>query len=320
MAIPCLNEEQNIGHLVRYLLGDFRSCTSRIVIADGGSRDRTPEIARELAAKHENVFYLHNPKRVQSAAVNLAVSAHGEGAEFLIRLDAHADYPEGYCQALVEEALEMRAASVVVTMRTMGKGGFQRAVAAAQNSRLGNGGSAHRMEATSGRWVDHGHHALIRRDAFQAVGGYDERASPNEDAELDIRLGKAGYAIWLTAKTTLIYYPRSSPASLLRQYLNYGRSRAGTLLKHRVRPKLRQMAPTFVLPAMLLALATPFFYPAVIPIMLWMAICLGYGVTLGAKERSAMVMLSGPAAMIMHLGWSMGFWRGMLSGRRSDSP
>ena len=76
-------------------------------------------------------------------------------------------------------------------MRTKGTGLFQKATALAQNSRLGNGGSQHR-EGGAGRWTDHGHHALMRLDAFRAVGGYDETFSHNEDAELDYRLAAGG--------------------------------------------------------------------------------------------------------------------------------
>jgi succinoglycan biosynthesis protein ExoA len=38
------------------------------------------------------------------------------------------------------------------------------------------------------RFVEHGRHALIRLDAFRAVGGYDATQSHNEDAEFDYRL------------------------------------------------------------------------------------------------------------------------------------
>ena len=97
-------------------------------------------------------------------------------------------------------------------MATMGFGAFQKATAFAQNSKLGNGGSPHRQGA-KGHWTDHGHHALMRISAFRAVGGYDESFSHNEDAELDYRLRAAGYRIWMTDKTFMVYYPRASVGS-----------------------------------------------------------------------------------------------------------
>ena len=87
-----------------------------------------------------------------------------------------ATIPTDYCDRLVEEAAATGADSVVVSMATKGVGAFQKATAFAQNSKLGNGGSKHR-EGAEGHWTDHGHHALMRVEAFRAVGGYDETSA-----------------------------------------------------------------------------------------------------------------------------------------------
>jgi succinoglycan biosynthesis protein ExoA len=286
-----------------------------IVIVDGCSTDNTPQIAQGLAQRFSNVSLLLNPKKLQAAALNLAASVYGIKAEFLIRIDAHADYPANYCRTLVDEAETTQAASVVVAMRTVGTMPFQKGVAAAQSSRLGNGGSAHRSTINKGRWVDHGHHALMRMDAFRAVGGYDESFKSNEDAELDYRLRQKGYKIWLTGKTSIIYYPRAMPAELFQQYINYGFGRARTLLKHRMRPKLRQLLPACAVPLFLLALATPWLWWACLPLLVWLVFCLGYGTCLAYCAKDTAVNWSGPAAMLMHAGWSLGFWQAVLTTR-----
>ena len=217
---------------------------------------------------------------------------------------------------LVDEAMETGATSVVVGMETIGRPGFQRAAAVAQSSRLGAGGSAHRNGGASG-WVDHGHHALFRLDAFAACGGYDESFSHNEDAELDVRLARAGGRIWLTGAAPMTYYPRATAGALWRQYLNYGRGRARTVLKHRTRLRLRQALPLAVAPAALAALAAPLWWPAALPALGWALACLTYGAVLGLRRRDVWAALAGPAAMIMHLAWSAGFWSQLLA-RRID--
>ena len=280
-----------------------------IVIADGGSTDGTVELAKGLGAKYANVSLLVNPKRIQSAGINLAVDEFGKEAEFVIRIDAHAEYPPDYCRVLVEEAERTGASSVVVAMKTVGIGWFQRAVAEAQNSRLGNGGAAHRLLRSEGAWTDHGHHALMRVDAFKRAGGYDESFSANEDAELDIRLRQLGFTIWLTGRTSVLYYPRSSAGSLFRQYANWGTGRAKTVLKHHTRLRPRQLAPVAVVPMGLAALAAPLVPAAAIPLAAWAIVCLAYGLYLGLRRRDLGVLAAGPAAMIMHTGYSIGFWR-----------
>jgi succinoglycan biosynthesis protein ExoA len=316
-VIPCLNEEPHLEKLVRGLAAS--TLPLRIVIADGGSTDRSPEIGKNFANKFSNVVFLENPKRLQSSAVNLAVSNYGQDCVFLIRIDAHGDYPDDYCHILIEEAETTQADSVVVRMSAVGKKGFQRAVAAAQNSKLGNGGSAHRCKGNGGKWVDHGHHALMRLEAFRAVGGYDKSFSHNEDAELDTRLRRAGYKIWLSGKTAFTYYPRSSPFGLFRQYIGYGYGRARNIIKNRTLPKRRQLAPAVIAPICFLALATPLFWTAALPFTVWAGFCCCYGLWLGIKKRNFWTVAAGPAAMLMHLGWSLGFWRGILATSRSRS-
>jgi len=199
-------------------------------------------------------------------------------------------------------------------METVGFGIFQKATAFAQNSKLGNGGSKHR-EGAKGHWTDHGHHALMRVNAFDTVGGYDETFSHNEDAELDYRLKKAGFGIWMTDKTRMIYYPRSSVKTLFRQYLGYGRGRAKNILKHGNLPKLRQMLPLAVVPVFIGAFLAVLNWIAVIPFSLWAIACVGYGFWMAVGQRNPYGPLAAFSAMVMHFAWSAGFWMELLSFR-----
>jgi len=315
VVIPCLNEEAHIGPLLDSLLPQAEALDARIVVADGGSVDGTRTIVQEKADAQPRITLFPNPMRIQSAGINAAVAAHGEAADCFIRVDAHGIYPPDFCRVLVEEAERTGAASVVVSMKTAGKRGFQQAAAEAQNSRLGNGGARHRSGAGGG-WVDHGHHALMRTDAFRAVGGYDEMFSHNEDAELDFRLRRAGYRIWLTGRTAMTYFPRETAAGLFKQYLSYGRGRARNIMKHRIVPRLRQLLPLMVMPVLVLAMLSVFSWIAAVPAMLWAAVCLGFGVLVAIRRRSATGLLVGVSAMIMHVAWSSGFWLQLLAGYR----
>ncbi len=306
IVIPCLNEEAVIGGVVRQMLSDPALVDPVVIVADGGSTDRSREIVSAIAAVDPRVRLLPNPGKLQSAGVNLAAATLRPEREWLVRVDAHADYPANYVSTLIAEALRTGADSVVVSMDTRGDAAFQRAAAAAQNSVLGTGGSAHRL-ASAGRWVDHGHHALFRLAAFQAAGGYDQTFSHNEDAELDLRLAGQGGRIWLTDKARIGYHPRATPTALARQYFNYGKGRARTVLKHRTRLKLRQAAPLIVAPAVALSLLAPFSWIFALPAVLWAAACSAFGLLLAFKARDWAVVASGPAAMIMHLAWSAGF-------------
>jgi succinoglycan biosynthesis protein ExoA len=155
----------------------------------------------------------------------------------------------------------------------------------------------------------------MRVAAFRAVGGYDESFSHNEDAELDYRLNKAGYRIWLTDKTAMTYFPRASIPTLFRQYLGYGRGRARNILKHRSMPSLRQMLPLAVVPIFIGAFLAVLNWIAVIPVGLWAVACIAYGFWIALGHKNPYGPLAAVSAMVMHFAWSMGFWMEVLSFR-----
>lgn len=311
IVIPTLDEAPVIARVIGRILEDEGLVDPLVVVADGGSQDATRDIVREIALSDPRVRLVDNPGRLQSAGLNLAATAIAGDRPWLVRVDAHADYPPNYVSALIEEGLRTGAHSVVVSMDTVGETGFQRAVAAAQNSLLGTGGSAHRL-ACEGQWVDHGHHALFDLRAFEAVGGYDESFSHNEDAELDIRLAGAGGRIWLTDRVRIGYHPRRTPGALWRQYYSYGRGRARTTLKHYTPLKLRQALPLAVAPAVLSLLLAPLVWALALPALVWACAALAFGAVLAARTGEPCVLLAGPAAMIMHLAWSAGFWSQLI--------
>jgi succinoglycan biosynthesis protein ExoA len=313
-VVPCLNEAAHIGSLLECLLGD--PANRRIVVADGGSIDGTRSIVQAMAAGEPRITLLDNPGRIQSAGVNRAVARFGGEATWLARVDAHALYPDDYVSRLLAVAAREAVDAVVVRMETRAGHGFARGVAAAQNSRLGTGGAAHRTGAQAGL-VDHGHHALMRIAAFTGAGGYCEAMACNEDAELDLRMMERGARIWLAPDVPVTYFPRRTARALFRQYWRYGEGRATTVRRHRRPLKLRQAIPLGIAPACALALAAPFTPLATVPALSWALLCQGWGFALALRDRRADVALSGSAAMIMHLAWSAGYWKQEISARAS---
>jgi succinoglycan biosynthesis protein ExoA len=307
VVIPCLNEEEHLEAVITKLLADAGRLNLRLIVADGGSTDDSRAIVQCFMERDRRVMLMDNPKRIQSAGVNRAVERYGSESEFLIRADAHAHYPNRFCERLLNEQARTRADSIVVSMHTVGQNCFQRAAAAAQNSILGNGGASHRNVAREG-WVNHGHHALMTIQAFKTVGGYDDSFSHVEDVELDIRLRAAGFAIFLTGEVDLTYYPRRTIAALFRQYRNVGRGRARNFLKHRQDTKVRHLILAGIAPAVSLLLLAPFSFVFAMPALTWALLCLGYGLLLGVRLRDLCSAAAGVAAIAMQAGWSFGFF------------
>jgi succinoglycan biosynthesis protein ExoA len=311
IVIPSLNEEAHIEDVIATLQADRRCRRALIVVSDGGSSDQTVAIVERIASTDLRVRVLTTVERLSiGASVNRAVECFGQGRTWLVRLDAHAGYPKDYTSRLVAKAIETGASSVVVTMFTCGHTCFQRAAAAAQNSFLGTGGSAHRL-LNRGGWVEHGHHAIFNLERFRKLGGYDETIG--EDTEYDRRLIKSGGRIWLADDLVITYFPRDNAISLFRQYVTHGRCRSRTFVRHGGRKHIRHFFLPSILPVIVLGFLAPLYWPLAVPASAWLFACLSYGFVLGIRQKDVCAAASGCAAIVMQLAWSLGHWREIIS-------
>jgi succinoglycan biosynthesis protein ExoA len=307
IVMPALNEERYIAAAIASIVPSSGDVDYELLVVDGGSTDRTRAIVEDMAAANPRIRLILNERRVQAAAVNLAAKLADPRGEYLVRADCHAMYPDRFVERCVDILRVRQVASVVVPMRATGRRCVQKAIAASQNSRLGNGGSPHRTGQKSG-FVDHGHHAGVRRSTFLGLGGYDESFTHNEDAEFDTRLVQSGQRIYLDGSLTIEYFPRADFASLARQYFRYGWGRANTVVKHGTWPKARQLLPVAALLASLACGATALIDVRflVLPAAYAMLSAM-WGAALAMKQRSLCLLLSGPAALVMHMSWAAGF-------------
>lgn len=313
VVVPTLNEENGIAAVIGQLLQAVPPDRDlRLYVADGGSTDATRTIVAGLAGGDDRIHWIDNPARLQSAAVNLVARSVQDWADILIRCDAHAAYPAGFLLRVADTIVETGADSVVVPMDSVGRTCAGRAIAWVSDTPAGSGGSAHRGGAKSG-FVDHGHHAGWRLASFLAVGGYDESYSHNEDAELDCRLNRSGFRVWLDAGIRLTYWVRPTLTALARQYRNYGRGRSRTVRRHPGTIRARQMAvPVFVAMkavAILLSLLTP--WTLLLPLA-YLGALAAISVQVAFRRKSACGLLAGVAALVMHVAWAIGFAEGMI--------
>jgi succinoglycan biosynthesis protein ExoA len=316
LVIPTLNEADNIAAVLATVSADFDfDGRSKIVVVDGGSTDGTKGIVRTLMASNPRIYLLHNPRCVQSAAVNLAVREYGRDLDVLVRCDAHARYPRDFVSRLMAVMGGTACDAVVVPMDSVGERCMGRAIAWLADSLVGSGGSAHRGGRASG-YVDHGHHAAFRLDTFRILGGYDESFRCNEDAELDARQRAIGAKIYLDGANRIVYHPRNTLAGLWRQYFGYGRGRSRTVRRHPHSIRLRQLAVPLNSVLCTLCLLLAAWRPALLllPGVYLFALALN-GYLLARRHRSWCALGAVPAAATMHYAWSAGFFSEMLRKR-----
>ena len=315
VIIPTLNEAARIGDLLAQVSRQPAELVLDILVADGGSTDGTQAIVAAAAAADARIRLVDNPERIQSAGINRAVALADCRAELLVRIDAHAFYPDDYVPRIVAAFEATGASMVAVGMRTIATGCMQRGIAAASNSRIGTGGAAHRVGGAAG-FVDHGHHAGMSRAMFERLGGYDRSFVANEDAEFDLRVRRAGGKIWLAADVQVEYLPRATLKRLFIQYWRYGRGRAQNFLKHGERLRVRQLLPPLLVAGLALSILLSPWLPALLlfPLAYLLALAAATLLLLKAEPRVC-TLLALPAAVTMHMAWGTGFGTELLSAR-----
>jgi succinoglycan biosynthesis protein ExoA len=305
IIMPALNESKHIKEAIEMIRP--KSFDYEILVIDGGSTDKTRELVQELATQDHRIKLIDNAARIQSAGVNLGARLADSRSDIFVRADCHSIYPDHFVETCITALTNKNCASVVVPMRTVGSGCLQTAIAAAQNSYLGNGGSAHRLLSESG-FVSHGHHAAFDRRIFLELGGYDETMVANEDAEFDHRLTARGHQIFMSKQATIGYVPRSNLISLSRQYFHYGAGRATNCRKHGLIPAPRQIFPALIATGVGSSFMLSFSMPlALLFPASYLISCLVYGFILGIRSQSACHAIAGLAAIVMHMSWGVGF-------------
>lgn len=312
--LPVFNEERYIERcLASVLSSGYPDERFEILVADGCSTDRTVEIVRAMAAEFPQIRLIENPRRLQSAGTNTAARAATAQAEFLVRLDAHSRYPEGFIPRCIQTAIETRAELVVFVNEPHGMTPFQEAVAFAFAHPLGVGDSLYRLGNFSG-YVDHGQHGCFRREFYDRVGGYDEGMSHNEDSELSYRILSAGGRIYLDRELRMHYFPRAGFQPLGMQYFKYGQGRAANFYKHRgggLRP--RQLAPpTLIAMETAAVLLSPWLSALLLLPLGYFGLLLTVAVSAAVIKRRPALLLAAPVFWLMHHAWGAGFVWGLL--------
>lgn len=187
-----------------------------VLVVDGMSMDGTRQILTSWCQRHPNLRVLENPRGIVPAAMNIGIRA--ARGEWIIRLDAHSEYPANYFTLCLETSRRTGADNIggaVITL-VQNKTWQGTIVQALTTHRFGVGNSAFRTGAREG-WADTVPFGCYRRDVFARAGLYDERLVRNQDYELNRRLLNFGGRIWLNPAIQANYYNQSSLRGLFRQ-------------------------------------------------------------------------------------------------------
>lgn len=304
VILPILNEERDLSNCISAILQQEYSGNIEIILALGPSKDRTTEIATELAKLDSRIKLVSNPSGQTAAGLNLAIAK--SSYEVICRIDGHSEISRSYIKTAVEIMSKQGAVNVGGLMYADSEIGLQRTIAIAMRSKLGVGPSKFHTGGSAGE-SDTVYLGTFNKSAVLAAGGFDERYIRAQDWELNHRLRKQGGLIWFDPRLVVTYRPRNTLFKLAKQYFQYGRWRRAISRQHSSTVNFRYLAPPFTVLANLFSfllsiLVTPLF---LIPPLIYLSLVVIGGVVIGKKFIDRLLM---PIVLVtMHISWGIGF-------------
>lgn len=197
-VVPARNEEATVAAAVESLAA--QTVPLEILVVNDGSADRTRAILLELQTKIATLRVIENNQLPPGwTGKNYAVSVGAAQAHtpWLLLTDADVRHQPDAVERGLKMAEETGAAAVSFSPDQEMKTWWERAVIPYVYCRLAREFPYHRasdpkdgLAAANGQWL------LVRRDAYEAVGGHaSARGEILEDVALARRLKRAGYAV-----------------------------------------------------------------------------------------------------------------------------
>lgn len=259
IIIPCRNEEQYIEKCIDSILNsDFDTNNMEILVVDGMSNDNTRDIIKKISQKNSIVRLLDNPNFTVPYAMNIGIE--DATADIIIRLDAHAEFPNNYISELLRWQEKLDADNIGGVVQTLPSENTlkSKAIALALSSGFGVGNSYFRIGSDKPMKVDTVPFGCYKKKTLIKIGLYDVELTRNQDDELNARLIEKGGTIWLIPEIKIKYFPRSTFIKLYNMFYQYGYFKPLVNLKLKKPASLRQFVPLLFVVYLFLGLFLPF--------------------------------------------------------------
>jgi glycosyltransferase involved in cell wall biosynthesis len=227
VVIPVYNGEATIADCLRGLASQaLAKADYDVLVVDDGSTDGTVQIAERCGAR-----VLRQPNRGAPAARNTGIrTARGKWVAFT---DADCVPSRTWLSALVESA--ERSRNGAPAFGSAGKMiGFGSDSPAARFVDLSGGLDSERyLQHPTFPFAPSGN-LMYRRDALEAVGGFDERYATYDACDLHTRLRhRVGGPFYFEPRAVVLHRHRTGWPQYWRQQRSYGVGYAQFMLKHR---------------------------------------------------------------------------------------
>ncbi len=218
IVIPAYNAASTLGAQLRAIAAQDYAGSTEVIVVDNRSTDSTATVA---GAWHESIPGLRvirapdraSPGHARNVGITVASS------QLILMCDADDIVDRSWATRLVDE---LHRCDAVAGGAVRWQGG---PLPDAQPSAFTAGlGFLPGFSSCS---------AAIRKEAWAAVGGFDEELSHGEDLDLAWRLQLAGFTLSDRRDAFVYYREPADVAGALRKWYRYGRSQVRLYMKHR---------------------------------------------------------------------------------------
>ncbi|HOD65157.1 MAG TPA: glycosyltransferase family 2 protein [candidate division Zixibacteria bacterium] len=319
VIMPVRNEEKYVGQTLEQLyLQDFPMDRLEVVVADGGSTDRTREIVESYKTRFGALRLLDNPVRRPSSGRNIGI--RNSTAPRIVVIDGHVYIPSKTLLRDVVETFDRTGADCLCRPQPLTPpdlNDLQTAIALCRGSALGHKPGSEIYADYEGEVDPTSSGAMWTRATFDRVGLFDENFDAGEDIELNFRVHRAKLKAWLNPALRVYYYPRATLPALWRQMVRYGLGRFRMSRKHGLWAPTHWLAAAgvvlcivlFVLGFLSLAVMKLFQIVAA----LYLLTVIFYSLSLALRHRNLNCLLYGPLIFpTIHFGLGVGFLKGVI--------
>ncbi len=329
VVIPVRNEEKHLGITLDGLLNqDYPEDRYEILVVDGDSTDKTPQIVEEATRTTDvSIQLLQNSRRLSSAGRNVGVR-HSRGS-LIVFIDGHCHIPS---RGLLRDTARLFSSTGAACLcrpqplTAPGSSAFQTVVADARSSLIGHGLDSTIYSTNLEGFVDPtSSGASYRREVFERVGLYNEELDACEDVDFNYRVLQAGLSSYISPKLTIQYHARNSISRLWNQMVRYGKGRCRFVRLHPEAFSLAGAMPAvFIAWIFLGLLLTPiskygaYIYLATLGV--YLGAVLASSAQLGIRRGWRHLVAAPGIYATIHLGLGFGFLADLLTSLRRSSP
>ena len=271
----------------------------------------------DFVKDHPSVRFFENPRKIVTVGLNVLIKeAKGE---FILRMDAHTEFPQDYvskCVRYIQKYNVDNVGGVIVTLPGS-KGLIAKVIAAAMSSTFGVGNSYFRTGSKEPRLVDTVPFGCFRKDIFDRIGLFDEDMVRTQDAEFNLRINKNGGKVLLVPDIVSHYHARSTFGKMMQMYVQYGYFKALSAVKIGKIMGIRQMIPAiFVSSLFILTFAALVYKPLIwlllIDIAMYLLANIYFSFKIAFKQDLMMFPILVWTYILIHFSFGFNYLRGIL--------